>query len=391
MFSLPSIFLFLGVRGYMPIKVLQQLITEKYLSDIENFDCDNSQHRERFNQAQIFFTDQFDYLAGTSTGGLIAFCLAIGYDILDMKDIYSKASYYFNRNYLGPLFWAKYNPSRIHDKIDEIIGTIKLKNGKQLTAKNATLLDIHNFLNPGSYVSDNILKTTLVRHGNLLEFCDDDDDKIHCVKREKVLLITAYNATQDAITVFNTSYAKHWQYRIADVLKATMAAPTYFPLQQISTGTVENELFIPNKEPPENFVDGGVFANDPELIALWAIRMQWKKLLNYHIISIGTGQYNTPTSASNMGGYIGWLFNNGLLVNMLMDATRSLTEVISSNLAKFDNMKRMKFNYKLTQAMSLDDANFVKQFDEEWEILKNEDDFKTLLYFYNNYIVDEHN
>jgi hypothetical protein len=113
----------------MPIKVVQQLITEKYLSNIPSFDPQNIEHRKRFNQGQLYFTKQFDYFAGTSTGGLIAFCLAVGYDILDMKDIYSRASYYFNRNYFGPLLWAKYNPSRIHDKIDEIIGTIVLKTG----------------------------------------------------------------------------------------------------------------------------------------------------------------------------------------------------------------------------------------------------------------------
>jgi hypothetical protein len=383
----------------MPIKVVQQLITEKYLSNIPSFDPQNIEHRKRFNQGQSYFTKQFDYFAGTSTGGLIAFCLAVGYDILDMKDIYSRASYYFNRNYFGPLLWAKYNPSRIHDKIDEIIGTIVLKTGKQLTAKNATLLDIHNFLNPTAAISDDILKSTLVSHGNLLEYIDDDDtpkimdddSKTHRVKREKVLLITAYNATKDMISVFNTSYAKHWRYRIADVLKATMAAPTYFPPQALSTGIIENGHFISDKSSEEIFVDGGVFANDPELTALWAIRMQWKKFVNYHILSIGTGQYNTPISSSNTGGYFGWLVNNGLLVNMLMDATRSLTEVITSNLAKFDNMKRMKFNYKLKEAMSLDDANFVKIFDEEWESLKHGDDFKTLVYFYNNYIVEEYN
>ena len=378
----------------MPIKVLGQLISDKYLTDIEQFNPDNLEHRERFKKVQSNFTNQFDYFAGTSTGGIIAFCLAINYNILDMKDIYARGSYYFNRNHLGPLLWAKFNPSRIHDKIDEIIGTITLKNGKRLSAQDATLLDIHNYLNPNDFISDDVLKSIPTSHGNLLEFVDDNNIpktvdegcKFYRVKREKVLLITSYNTTKDMITIFNTSYAKHWPYRIADVLKATMAAPTYFPPQKISRGIIENGHFISDSTTTEIFVDGGIFANDPEFVALWAIRMQWKKLVNYHILSVGTGCYNSSLSTSNWGGYVGWLLNNGLLVNTLMDATRSLTEIVTDNLAKFNDIKRMKFNYKITESMSLDDVSFVQKFDDEWKNLKNGNDFKALIYFYDTYI-----
>ncbi len=108
----------------MPIKVLQELIKEKYLPDIKQFDSDNLEHKKRFQSIQSNFTNQFDYFVGTDISALIAFCLAINYNILDIKDIYSRASYYFKRNYFGSLLSAKYDPSRIHDKIDEIINTI---------------------------------------------------------------------------------------------------------------------------------------------------------------------------------------------------------------------------------------------------------------------------
>jgi len=381
-----------GIRGYMPIRILEELIIKEYIPGR----IPSNVNREEFIRAQLEFTNKFDYFAGTSTGGLIAFCLAINYNILDLKDIYKRASYYFNRNLLGPVFCSKYNPSRIHEKIDEIINRIELTNGKKLTAENATLLDIHNYLNPNAMISDEFLNSAIVRHGNLLEFVDDEemsspkDNEItfRHVKREKVLLITAYNATKDIITIFNTSYAKHWPYRIADVLKATMAAPTYFPPQKISKGIIINNQFIPNTIPPEIFIDGGIFANDPELIALWAVRMQWKKLVNYRIFSIGTGTYNTPMTSTDSDGYFGWLLKNGLLINTLMQATSSLTEVISSNIAKLNNIKRIKFNYTLTRAMSLDDADFVKRFDNEWDDLKNGEDFLALSSFYETYICE---
>ncbi|CAF4019412.1 unnamed protein product, partial [Didymodactylos carnosus] len=58
-----------------------------------------------------------------------------------------------------------------------------------------------------------------------------------------------------------------------------MAAPTYFPRQPVR-----------NKEnnTADMFIDGGVFANNPELTALWTIRMRSKQLDNYHLLSIGT-------------------------------------------------------------------------------------------------------
>jgi hypothetical protein len=201
----------------------------------------------------------------------------------------------------------------------------------------------------------------------------------------KSLLITAFNTTTNNVMMFNTSYAPHWGYRIADVLKATMAAPTYFPPQLVYSGKKVQGQFVKEGE-PELYIDGGVFANDPELAALWAVRMQWKKPANYHLLSIGTGCYNTTLSPSTWGGYVGWLRNGAYLVNTLMDGPRSFIETVGSNMAKFNNIRRMKLNYDMTVSMSLDDGSFVKRFDTEWGKLKTEEDYRAFVYFYDNYI-----
>jgi hypothetical protein len=39
--------------------------------------------------------------------------------------------------------------------------------------------------------------------------------------------------------------------------------------------------------------------------------------------------------------------------------------------------------------MSLDDVNFIKKFDEEWEDLKEKEDFTTLVQFYDKYILEQ--
>ena len=383
----------------MPIKILTELITQKYLPDMTQFDVNNIDHREQFHQVQCRFTKNFDYFVGTSTGGLIAFCLAIGYNILDLTKIYSDSKHYFKRNFLGPWLYSKYDPSVIHKKIDDIINQITFPGNKKISAENATLLDIRNLLNPDRVITAEQSQSVADQYGYLLEFVDPSDHNIlfnfhiapsdlNRIEREKVLLITAYNTTKNCITVFNTSYAEHWGYRIADVLKCTMAAPTYFPPQRVYHGVQNDGYFLPGPT-AEMFIDGGVFANDPELAAIWVIRMQWKKPTNYNLLSIGTGTYTTSLSTMIGGGYLEWIFNNGILVNTLMDATRSFTEVIAANLAKFNNMRRMKLNYHITEPMDLDDPNFVRLFDEEWNHLKNEDDFNAFRHFYDNYISHE--
>ncbi|CAM2713901.1 unnamed protein product [Rotaria socialis] len=389
-----------GVRGYMPIKIIGELIQQKYNTIPKPFDANNSNHKQLFHEAQLEFTKNFDYFVGTSTGGLIAFCLAINYNILDMQEIYSNASHYFKKNFFGPVITSKYDPIRIHTKIEEIIDSIHFPVEKKLTHENATLLDIRNLLNPDNIIDDACIEAARMKYGDLLEFTDIINSKnegahttqggiFQQAKCEKVLLITSYNTTQNTVTMFNTSYAQHWGYRIADVLKSTMAAPTYFPPHPIYT-TINGKEESSPQSTPELFIDGGVFANDPELAALWAVRIQWKKPINYHLLSIGTGCYTSTLSSSTWGGYIGWVLNGGILVNTLMDATRSFTERIGSNLANLSNLRRMKLNYKITQPMALDDTKFAEKFDKEWEYLKNEQDFKALIYFYDNYIKKDH-
>ncbi|CAF4111451.1 unnamed protein product, partial [Adineta steineri] len=378
-----------GTRGHMSIKVLCQLITEVY---IEN---NNSEHNISFIEAQSKFIDQFDYLVGTSTGGLIAFCLAINHDLSDIKEIYEDAQQYFKRQWFtcfGPLICDKYDPTPIYNKIDHIIDHIQLPNGKKLSANDATLLEIHNLLNPHCRNNNDTSKLDHHYHSDWLEF-DDNPTKAtnrRTMKREKVLLITAYNTTKDCMTIFNTSYSEHWGYRIADVLKATMAAPTYFrPCTMYKRKKNVNGIYERDGQ-DETFLDGGVFANDPELAALWAIRMQWKKPVKHNIISIGTGCYNAKLSVNNnwKGGYKYWLLDTkGLLVNVFMDGTRSLTETVMNDFAKFDSIKRIKFNYKLTESMEFDNPTFADKFNKAWDAdLKGGHDYRTLVFFYRNYI-----
>ena len=66
------------------------------------------------------------------------------------------------------------------------------------------------------------------------------------------------------------------------------------------------------------------------------------------------------------------MLNDGIPINTLMDATRRFIEMVAGNLAKFDNLRRMKLNYEIVEAMNLADPNFTNVFDGEWKRLKDE-------------------
>jgi hypothetical protein len=217
----------------MPIKIIGELIAKKNDFNIEDLNLKDPKDKKFFLNAQMEFTKHFDYFVGTSIGGLIAYCWAINYNILDMKEMYLNSKKYFKRNRLGPLIYSKYDPSAIHNKIDQIIDEIIFPGDRKISSKHATLLDLRNLLNLDHIIDEPTAKSLINKHGNFLEFVDEknpedpgdliDESSLRRVSREKVLLITSYNTTRNTITILNTSYAKHWEYRIADVLKATMA------------------------------------------------------------------------------------------------------------------------------------------------------------------------
>lgn len=92
------------------------------------------------------------------------------------------------------------------------------------------------------------------------------------------LLIPSYNLSTGNVQVFKTSHSDDLEYdykkRIVDVLLATTAAPTYLPPYQAPTGT---------------YVDGGVGANNPSLLALVEAispRCQWPQK-DIYLLSLG--------------------------------------------------------------------------------------------------------
>ena len=220
-----------GIRGMMTVEILSGI--EEML-------------RKALGRGDDFvLADFFDYIAGTSTGAIIATCISLGMPVAQIRDFYiNSGKEMFDKAFLLNRFRYKYEDDKLADKLREVVGA------------------------DTTFGSDR-LKT--------------------------LLLIVMRNATTDSPwPLSNNPAAKYndpgrpdcnlnlplWQ-----LVRASTAAPVYFPPEVIH---VKGQEFI--------FVDGGVTTyNNPAFMAFLMATVEpynlnWPtgedKML---IVSIGTG------------------------------------------------------------------------------------------------------
>ena len=157
----------------------------------------------------------FDLICGTSTGGIIALAIAAGIPAKQIVKLYIEN---------GPtIFPYKVKSNRILGVIKQILFSSKYSDDRLREALNRvfgkkTLSDCEtNVLIPVSNITTGLPRI---------------------IKNDHSPKLTLDNG-----------------HTLVDVAMATTAAPTYFPIQSIST--------MP--KPAEQFVDGGLFANNPSL------------------------------------------------------------------------------------------------------------------------------
>ncbi len=164
----------------------------------------------------------FDLICGTSTGGLIALALASGHTAQSIAEFYHSK---------GALIFPYQNPKlRTWHKYKSLVFSSKY---------SASVLEseLRNFFGEGLYMND--LTTNVC--------------------------IPSYNINTGAPVVFkkssNTDFYIDKDVTVVDVALATSAAPTYFPVHEIK-GT---------KHRDGQYIDGGIWANDPSLCGLLEI------------------------------------------------------------------------------------------------------------------------
>ncbi len=225
-----------GIRGMMTIEVL---------AEIENLLRKNLNKGDGFRLAHFF-----DFVAGTSTGAIIAACISYGMKVSEIRDFYiSSGEKMFDKAFVLKRFRHKYEDEKLAEKLQEVFG------------KDTTL---------GS-------------------------DKL-----QTVLMMVMRNATTDSPwPMSNNPFAKYNQRDRKDgnlniplwqLIRASTAAPVYFPPEVVTfaPGTPKEYQFI--------FVDGGItMYNNPSFQAFLMAtvepyKMGWatgeEQLL---VVSIGTG------------------------------------------------------------------------------------------------------
>jgi patatin-like phospholipase/acyl hydrolase len=249
-----------GIRGIIPGTILVRL--EKILQK-----KDGNEERK--------LGDYFDFIAGTSTGGILS-CLYLmpdekgkaKYSAQDAVDLYlSKGYEIFNRTFAKKLitgngvFREKYSDQAIYSLMKKYFGNTELSKS---------------------------IRPSLITS--------------YAITERKAVFFTSVDAAEDDMNDF---YLK-------DVARATSAAPSYFEPAQIRSK--DGKTWV--------LADGGVFANNPALCAYAEVRKtKFSKVLNdpqkpdkptakdMVIVSLGTGSVKKQYHYNSFkhAGEIKWL------------------------------------------------------------------------------------
>ncbi len=206
-----------------------------------------------FTEKEIDIGSKFSLIAGTSTGGILACSLAKSVPLSQIVDFYKqKGESIFSRpkptSKLGTLFWAlrrtpSCNQDKLADALKEVFG-------------DTTIAEVY--------------------------------------EKEKIALcLPTVNLANNHPVVLKTPHnpgkTRDNNVSLVDACLATSAAPIFFPAAKIKnwSGSTSDRLFV----------DGGLWANNPVLIALTEALILAKPNQNIVILSIGTAS----TPSGNLG------------------------------------------------------------------------------------------
>ncbi|CAG8626467.1 3699_t:CDS:1 [Paraglomus brasilianum] len=152
------------------------------------------------------------------------------------------------------------------------------------------------------------------------------------------VLIPAYNITEKREVYFtNDSYDPN-SYKISDVIRASTAAPTYFPAKQI-----DNSYYI----------DGGVFINNPAFKAYLEAKKKYPQAKKFVVCSLGTGFFQAELNGLIKSGWIYWM---SPLISLMMNASTKLTEGYLESLRTEQDFHYYRLQYDLSENIPLDDT-----------------------------------
>ncbi|KAG5223980.1 patatin protein [Salix suchowensis] len=335
-----------GVRGIIPSEVLSALE-----SKLQKLDEDNKDAR---------IADYFDFIAGTSTGGLMTAMLTAPNEkkrpLFAAKDI---AKFYQEKS---PIIFpneAGKSLLKAHETIPFVVteGDVRISDPDPEVTKQLLTMHPEVMINtPAASLRLIIQIISLFPQLKgyveplkkiLLEPKYDGknlQDTIKGLLGEKLALsetltsviIPAFDIKEFRPTIFSTLKAKRdrsMDAPLADVCRATSAAPCYFPPYNFETSK------------PFNLVDGGVAANNPTFLAVCeAMKEQKTDFHKFVILSLGTGAANESGKlevGDGEWGIVDWLWqdNSTPLLDILRTTSDEMTEMYISKVFQYSGLE----------------------------------------------------
>lgn len=301
-----------GVRGIVAAVLLDALDGERRALGLSDATC-----------------DRFDLIAGTSTGAIIAAGLASPAEsgegplrtAAQFRDLYRRRSRdIFPRRFWGRLpifgrlrqfFGPLYRPDALTRIVGDVLGDRNFSQMRRNLLISAYGIDPRGaafFRGGPSY-----------QHANLPEGITKPADGV----------------------------------RVADAVIGSAAAPTFFPPHQVPDARSNIK---------QSVIDGGVFINDPALLALADAVMLWPDD-DIHIVSIGTGRVIDayPFEQARNWGFFEWLSPVGRFRTPLISAiSDGQARAVNAQLKKLLGDRYHRFDYDLARGYgtpNLDDAS----------------------------------
>ncbi len=256
---------------------------------------------------------RFDLIAGTSVGGIIALGIANEVPAARIKDAFERngTRIFSGRRPPGTVFgklrdvlrstvFPKYDPGPLRDTIVDIIGAD-------------------------------------TRVGDIKHPC----------------LIPTVCLTKGGPQIFKTdhhpNFSRDLRLRAVDVALATSAAPTYFPVAEIGDNL---------------YVDGGLYANSPDLIALHEAEQFFGiGIGEIRLLSVGTttSRFSFSHSSGTRFGLVDWAMGQRLVQATISSQQQIVDHVAHQRLSARYVRLDIEQSREQEQSLSLDTANTEAQ------------------------------
>jgi uncharacterized protein len=222
--------------------------------------------------------DQFDLLAGTSTGGIIAVGLLAGFKAQALVDLYANrgAEIFGNEDPLKGAIRPRYSAAPLEKILQDLLG--------------------------GTWLSDTSGPEIIVP-----AFCADPYGAWFFTGRSAhVALSAARNVPAFGEGALDTDF-RLWQ-----IARATSAAESYFPTAQVTS--LAGRTFY--------MMDGGTHSNNPTVVAAALASALWGEE-DLRVLSIGTGHKpGALDGAASVGwGAVEWITKGDLIDGPCMSGT----------------------------------------------------------------------